>query len=66
MNQILQIPEIETEVPKPIQMSGITPQITFRLGYAEAEERQLIVRGRFFLNARAGVITLGTEVLALD
>ncbi len=38
MNQILQIPELKAEFSKLIPMPGFTPQICFRLGYAEAEK----------------------------
>ncbi len=38
MNQILQIPELKAEFSKLIPMPGFTPQISFRLGYAEAEK----------------------------
>jgi len=38
MNQILQLPEIKTEVTKLMPMEGVIPQLTFRLGYAEQEK----------------------------
>lgn len=38
MNQILQLPEIKTEVTKLMPMEGVMPQLTFRLGYAEQEK----------------------------
>lgn len=40
MNQILQIPELKAEVTKLIPMPDVVPQITFRLGYAEAEKKR--------------------------
>jgi len=38
MNQILEIPELKTEVGKLIPVSDVFPQHTFRLGYAEPEK----------------------------
>lgn len=38
MSQILQIPELKTEVGKLIPKSDVFPQHTFRLGYAEPEK----------------------------
>ena len=38
MSQILEIPELKTEVAELIPATGVTPQHTFRLGYGEREE----------------------------
>ena len=38
MNQILEIPELKTEVGKLIPMPDVFPQLTFRMGYAEPEK----------------------------
>ena len=38
MSQILEIPELKTEVGKLIPKSDVFPQHTFRLGYAEPEK----------------------------
>jgi len=37
MSQILEIPELKSEVAKLIPVSNVYPQQTFRLGYAEPE-----------------------------
>lgn len=38
MNQILQVPEIKAEVARIIPTPGAVPQLTFRMGYAEADQ----------------------------
>ncbi len=38
MNQIMEIPELKTEVGKLIPMPDVFPQLTFRMGYAEPEK----------------------------
>lgn len=44
MNQILQIPQIKQEVVQLLPSPTLKPQITFRLGFAEADEDNLTPR----------------------